>query len=186
MAVVALALFGYLRKMRLFLAMLLLLNAIPSYAAVYKWVDDAGRAHYTDKPRPGATLVPSEPITTYQEPAQPAAKPAEESPSRPPPPYSFIEINSPKQNQTLMGDEGPVSIVYQLDRPLQTTHRVQLLLDGKVVMTGVRRVFKLNDAERGEHQAVVRVVDQQGRVQITSKPVSFYVYRHSILFNQGR
>lgn len=185
MKVVAPAHFSYLQFMHHILVLILLLIATPSYAAVYKWVDDAGRVHYSDKPRAGAKAVPKEPITTYQAPPKPAPKPAVEPAKPPAAVYSYIEINSPKQNDTVMGDEGPVSIVYMLDRPLHTGHRVQLLLDGKVVMTGLRRVFKLEDAERGEHQVVVRVVDEQDREVISSKPVSFFVYRHSILFNQG-
>ena len=48
--------------------LVLLLFTAPAVADVYKWVDDNGRAHYSDRPRPGNTEAVHVPTTLPPDP----------------------------------------------------------------------------------------------------------------------
>jgi hypothetical protein len=50
-------------------------SAAPAYAQIYKWVDENGRTHYSDKAAPNARGVNTVPdrISSYTSPAPPAA-----------------------------------------------------------------------------------------------------------------
>jgi len=54
------------------LTLALLLSMLPAWGAVYKWVDESGRVHYTDQPPPGGAKR-QETVTTRKPATAPTA-----------------------------------------------------------------------------------------------------------------
>ena len=63
--------------MKLLLALALLLAAAPGWAAVYKWVDQDGKVHYSDQPPP-ETAKKQDVLKARRAPSTPPAPPAAE------------------------------------------------------------------------------------------------------------
>lgn len=174
--------------MRLLSILILLFTVtVPAHAAMYKWVDEAGRVHYSDKPVPGAIPVEREPITTYKAPPKvekPAVVPAKVQKNVVM--YQFIEITSPGRDETVMDNDGNVTVGYRLDGALAPGHRVRVMLDGIALASTTGSSVVLRNIDRGQHELVLMVVDRGDNIYVRSKPVSFFLYRHSLLFNPGK
>jgi hypothetical protein len=66
--------------MRSLLTLALLVAALPVWGAVYKWVDESGKVHYSDQPPPTQGAKKAETIRTPKPaPATPAAAPGSEA-----------------------------------------------------------------------------------------------------------
>ena len=163
---------------------MLAMLAAPAFAAqtVWKWVDDKGVTHYSDRAMPGATKIELHvaPATTVEPSSYSTPRPQED---REPagPPYRSFEIANPAQDQTIPNTGGAVQVSVRIEPALRNGHTVQLLLDARPVASpGLTTDFSLNEIPRGTHTAKAVIRDRRGvQIQETST-VQFHVRQESI------
>lgn len=144
---------------------------------LYKWVDEQGNVHYSDKPHPGATRLHLPKPTTYAAPT--AALPETQNDSHPAPApqqqgYSSFEIASPTPDQVFWNVQS-VTVSLSLQPGLHQGDQVTVTLDDKTIGPGSATTVTFNDLDRGEH-TVHATVSGPGGTMI-AKPVTFYIQR---------
>jgi Domain of unknown function (DUF4124) len=163
--------------------LILLLCAAPALAAqtVWKWVDDKGVVHYSDRPVPGATRIEISTGNRY-EPSTPqgASEPStQESP--PAAPYEKLAIATPADGETIVNTGGEVSVTISLAPPLRRTHRLFLYHNGALVEgQDSPTSYTLSEVPRGTHSLIARVLDERGATLQESPLVTFYVRQTSV------
>ncbi len=160
-----------------------LLAASTALAQAYRWVDNDGVIHYSDRPVPGAEriILPKANTTTiraYQraEPTSPASQ-ADNTPAafR----YESLEVVSPGAEETLWNIEGVLSVSVALNPPLQAGHQVRAYFNGNAqVVSGTS--FQIEEVFRGVHNIQVEVIDATGKLMIRSRTNRFYVQQNVI------
>ena len=174
-------------ELRPVLLLLCLLAAATAAAQeAYRWVDEDGVVHYSDRPREGAEAIqlPEPNVATVRRTPRPAAEPAdaaEEPESEPATGYTSIEILSPKAEETLWNIEGVLNVSVALQPGLQPGHQVRAYFDGQMQpVSGTS--FQLEEVWRGVHNIQVEVVDATGKLLIRSRPNRFYVQQNTVAF----
>jgi len=162
------------------------LLALPAFAAqtVWKWVDDKGVVHLSDREVPGATKV--EISSSNKSPGGTA--PTYSSVMSPAPPvnsgfsYRTLAISKPVNDQTFVNTAGQVSVSIQIDPALQYGHQLVLMLDGRQVTGFTRNTFQydLKDIPRGSHTVSSEVLDDRGTRLQESPTVTFHVRQETI------
>jgi hypothetical protein len=151
----------------------------------YRWVDEDGVVHYSDRPREGAEqiLLPAPNVATTRRTTRPTVPSRDEESAAEPPVvgYESIEIVSPAAEETLWNIEGVLSVSIALRPALQPGHRVRAYHNGQ--MTPVSGTsFQLQEVWRGSHNIQVEVVDETGKLMIRSKPSRFFVQQNTVGF----
>jgi len=181
----------YICGMRILLLIVLgLLSSLALATEVYRWVDDQGQVHFSDRPLEGGEKVEIRPQIELGTPdVQPRARreasadSADEAAAR----YQSLEIISPAQEEVLWNIEGQLDVSMRLQPRLQEGHSVELLLDGNPV-EGMQRgsmQARLSEVFRGVHVLRASVRDRNGRLLIESQPRTFAVQQTSILNRAG-
>lgn len=167
--------------MKILLTALILLLATTAYGETYtyRWVDDQGVVHYSDKPHEGAERIVLDraqgfsqaPASTARNAATDQQKDAEAFR------YETVEVVSPYEDEVLFNIATKLSVQVSLVPSLRPNHFVTLSLDGKNVNdTPVRgRQFEIDGVYRGTHQAVATIVDGDGKVVQQSPVRTFHV-----------
>jgi len=163
-----------------------LLAATPALADAYKWVDDNGVAHYSDRPQPGAERIE---LSTGGQPSamratrrtavaagQPEPPPPESRPFR----YESIAVSSPGVEETLWNIGGTLNVSVALAPALQGGHQIRVYLDGAELRLVSGQRFTLDEVYRGVHNIQVEVIDQTGKLMIRSQPSRFYVQQNIV------
>ena len=172
--------------MRLFILVTILMAAGTVQAQAYRWVDEDGIVHYSDKPREGAERValPSDnKVTRRNRPAPvPSARPRtadnEQAPAGPFK-YESLDVASPAPEETLWNIEGVLDVSLSLRPALRKGHRVRVYFDGKEQM--VRGTsFQIEEVYRGVHNLQAEIVDATGKLMIRSVPNRFYVQQNTV------
>lgn len=163
-----------------------LLAAAPVLADAYKWVDDDGVAHYSDRPQPGAERIylPTDGRSPAMRPtrraaSQPGQQPFESQPFR----YESITVSSPGAEETLWNIGGVLNVSVALTPALQGGHQIRVYLDGEASQMVSGQSFRLEEVYRGVHNIQVEVIDQTGKLMIRSQPNRFYVQQNIV--NRG-
>jgi hypothetical protein len=151
----------------------------------YRWVDEDGVVHYSDRPREGAEVVqlPAPNVATLRRAPKPSAGSADEEQQagQPATGYSSIQIVSPGAEETLWNIEGVLNVSVALQPSLQPGHQVRAYFDGQMQpVSGTS--FQLQEVWRGVHNIQVEVVDATGKVMIRSQPSRFYVQQNTVAF----
>ena len=174
-------------ELRPVLLLLCLLAAATAAAQeAYRWVDEDGVVHYSDRPREGAEAIqlPEPNVATVRRTPRPAAESAdaaEKPESEPPAGYTSIEILSPKAEETLWNIEGVLNVSVALQPGLQPGHQVRAYFDGQMQpVSGTS--FQVQEVWRGVHNIQVEVVDATGKLLIRSRPNRFYVQQNTVAF----
>jgi hypothetical protein len=167
---------------------LLLLGASSLAAAteVWRWVDQDGVVHLSDKQVPGATRVQLQP-TTPPKPAFTAAptralpRPVESTKLKPGAPYSSCDVIEPADDAAFDAPE----FVQLSVRPLPALRpgdRVAVTLDGASVAdwTPGSLTYVLQQPERGTHSIAIRITSAQGQLMCASKTSTFHVRQPSL------
>ncbi len=171
----------------LMLAMLLVGLSSGSEAAsrIYKTVDENGNIIFTDiPPKEGQSGEPVavESPNTFQ-PAAPESREewivdseeadtdAEEFN------YNAVTITSPSNDQAVRENAGNVTVVAEVEPALQIGHHIRIVMDDTPEQAGPQTVFTLPNVDRGTHTLLAQVVDDAGKVLITSSPVVFHLQR---------
>jgi hypothetical protein len=173
-------------------------------AEVYKYVDDRGVVHYTDKPPPGAKKADLPELQTYSsDPAAaespvagpPVTNPAADTGTVTLPPeaaalgfYSSVKIVSPTPDQTYHTADAQVTAAASVEPELQASqgHRLVFYVDGAARPPEPGQTsLVLQGLERGTHQVSAAVLDDQGQVLRQSPPVSFHMLPPTV-FRKGK
>jgi hypothetical protein len=167
--------------------MLLCLAAAATVAAqeAYRWVDEDGVVHYSDRPREGAEAIqlPAPNVATTRRAPRPSAEPDDkkDAASEPATGYTSIEVVSPKAEETLWNIEGVLNVSVALQPSLLPGHQVRAYFDGEMQpVSGTS--FQLQEVWRGVHNIQVEVVDATGKLMIRSRPNRFYVQQSTVAF----
>jgi hypothetical protein len=168
------------------LVLLALFAAAGALAQAYKWVDEDGVVHYSDRPEPGAQSIdlPQSKTPRRAPPApgasrEPAA-PAEDAPAEPQPfSYTSLEISAPAPEETLWNIEGVLNVTLALSPALQPGHQVRVYFDG-VARFVQGTSFQIEEVYRGVHNIQAEILDQNGELMIRSLPNRFYVQQNTV------
>ena len=172
---------------RTFIALLSILAASVVLAQAYKWTDEDGVVHYSDRPQEGAEEVqlpraprrpPPPPPTTRQ--ATAGAAQQETAPESQPFRYESLTIGSPLAEETLWNIEGVLNVSLNLQPALQPGHQIRVYFDGEPRMVNRTR-FQIDEVYRGVHNIQAEVLDESGNLMIRSMPNRFYVQQNSIV-----
>lgn len=170
----------------LIVSLLGLLVSGTALSQAYKWTDDQGVVHYSDRPQPGAEPVelaksaPRRPTTTGQGSVL-AASPTDEAGTQAAQPFSYesLEVAAPGAEETLWNIEGLLNVSLALSPALQPGHQVRVYFDGNPqAVSGTS--FQLEEVWRGVHNIQAEVLDETGKLMIRSQPNRFYVQQNTI------
>ena len=180
----------YAQYMRYIVCIIFLLGAGVASAQTYKWVDENGVVHYSDRPVEGAEQVsidyvkPSStpsPQRRYERPAPAASTTApdeEQDAAR----YRSLEIGSPAEEETVWNNQGLLTVNLALQPGLLPGHRVRVFLDGTPTESSSTSV-QLENVFRGAHTLQAEVLDNNGNMVMRSQPRRFFVQQTSIRRN---
>lgn len=163
-----------------------LLATATAVAQAYRWVDDDGVVHYSDRPVEGAVRIElaeySRNMGAYRYAPRPAPKRSNEEPDEGPIRYTSLSIASPGAEETLWNIEGTLNVTVALSPGLQAGHRLRVYFDGQARMvTGSS--FQIDKVYRGVHNLQAEVIDGAGKMVIRSRPNRFYVQQNTV--NRG-
>ncbi len=171
-------------------AIFLLLGLLAASAALsqaYRWVDENGVVHYSDRPEPGAELFilpeysASRRGRTYQRPAA-TSRPTQgnqASPATVPFRYERVEISSPGAEETLWNIEGILNVSITVTPALKAGHQVRAYFNGDgEIVSGTS--FQIEEVYRGVHNLQVEIIDENGKLMIRSRANRFYVQQNTV------
>lgn len=172
------------------------LQAASAGDRVWRWVDDDGVVHYSDRPRPGADEIQ----LRTRPPGRDADEPPRATPDvvREPRPderddgdaqrYESLEVAQPAEEEVLWNIGGNLNVQLSLSPSLRSGHRVRVYYDGERLeeLPGTSLSFQLTEVWRGEHTLRAEVIDREGNVLIESPTRTFYVQQTSIQNPQRR
>ncbi len=169
---------GYVCPMRLVTLFMLLFFCTAAGAELYRWVDEEGRVHFSDRPLDDSaeTYTPA-PILVV--PAGPTA-PRHPTPRQKVIRYESLSVTSPASDQVFTPEIQSVAVGVELQPALQAGHVIVLYFDGNSVSRGSSTGFTLSDLYRGTHTVYATVEDDGGKTLIRSEPVQFHVQRHRL------
>jgi hypothetical protein len=171
------------------LTLMLLTSFDVDATRVYSWVDGNGVTHFTDAPPPGqkakevdlrvAPLIGSSPrsvqVENFNSLTGVDTKKEKEAVKL------AIELLSPEQGSTLRDNTGNVVFQGQISPKAPAQYDVRLLLNGKaapVVKNGL--AVRVENLDRGAHQAQLELLAKDGTILAESKVVTFYLHRASL------
>lgn len=144
---------------------------------VYKWVDDKGVVHYTDKPpSDNATPAALPPLQTYKRGTTPDLRKFSSSGSASKPITNVgpqVQLVTPAREETFHERTVPVAVM--VTPPLDPDYKLVYYLDGSAQGSPTTDTsYALTEVERGEHSVSVAVVDSSGTELSRSSSVTFY------------
>ncbi len=171
-------------RMRLFILVSVLMAAGTVVGQAYRWVDEEGIVHYSDRPREGAerVILPTDTqVTRRQQPTRaPQAQPAgDQQPAPTEFKYESFSVAAPAPEETLWNIGGVLDVSLELQPSLQDGHQVRVFFDGNSRMVSGTR-FQIEEVYRGVHNLQAEIVDATGKLMIRSVPNRFYVQATNI------
>jgi hypothetical protein len=171
--------------MRTIIAFIATLAAGAVLAQAYKWTDEDGVVHFSDRPQEGAERIDLPEAAPRPRPPPRAASsaaaatdttPVEEAgPFR----YESLTIGAPLAEETLWNIEGVLNVTLNLQPALQPGHRIRVFFDGEPRYVN-RTSFQIEEVYRGVHNIQAEIVDESGTMMIRSMPNRFYVQQNTI------
>ena len=154
-------------------------SAIAAGTELYRWVDEDGVVHYSDRPREGADRVTIQPPQTFTPPPIPAAASTPAEGEGEASIYEELSIASPEEEETLWNIEQQMRVTLSVKPAVQQGHRFALFLDGQRVEGVPARAtdFVISGVHRGEHTLRAVVEDEAGTELARSQTRRFYVQR---------
>lgn len=163
----------------------LLFFAFAAFATeMWRWVDDRGVVHYSDRPHPGAERVDIQAPQTFTAPQieAPAPEPRSEPSPEPASTYSRLSILSPEEGETLWNIGAQLNVQLEIEPRLADQHELRVYLDGqRIEDVPQASQFTLDEVFRGERRLRVAIVDGDGRELASSSTITFYVQQASLL-----
>lgn len=153
---------------------------------MWRWVDERGVVHFSDRPHPGAERVDLQPAQTFTAPAIPPPAPVESAAAAgaqgAAAAYARLSIVAPAAGETLWNIGGELNVQLAVEPEIARNHELRLFLNGERV-EGIPQgaaQFTIGDVFRGENTLRASIVDAQGRELVSSRAVVFYVQQTSI------
>jgi hypothetical protein len=168
--------------------LIVLMTAAASGAPAWRWVDETGQVHYSDRPVPGAEQIdlpgaqafPSPALRTQGQAAQTVRR--EQQPPQATERYRVFEIVRPSQQETLWNIGAVLNVQVALEPALQPGHVLDVYLDGQRRNLNITSTeFSVPDVFRGVHTMQAVVLDAEGDEVVRSLAVTFMVQQTSIL-----
>ena len=169
---------------RFIFALVALLATASVVAQAYRWVDDNGVTHYSDRPEEGAERIElaeyskNTGVRLYRSTA-PASATVEQAASDEPFSYESLAITSPGAEETLWNIEGTLNVSLALSPDLQSGHQVRVYHNGQAQLVAGTS-FQLEEVYRGVHNIQAEVIDSTGRMIIRSQANRFYVQQNTV------
>ncbi len=169
--------------MRTWIFFLILITALPCVARdVYKWTSEDGVVIYSDTYQTGAEKVSistgkvhrngSKAVAESNNDVQPVTVSSD---------YQSFEIAQPEDNETLRSEQGVVNVGLSLSPMLNAGHVIHVYLDGTKLNKDLTTTqFSLSELNLGTHSLQAKVVDAEGKPQITSQSISFHLRKAAI------
>jgi len=155
--------------MKIIILVTSLLFAAAVSAELYKWIDQDGVVHYTDK-RPAETAQQQELsgyLTRIANKNKPETVKAET-------PYSTFSITSPTQGERVWNAESTLDVLVQIDPALTEEHFLQVYLDGLLVSGKIRSTkLTLQQLNKGTHNLQAEIVDEAGQTISKTDEITF-------------
>ena len=171
---------------RTIIALISTLAAGAVLAQAYKWTDEDGIVHYSDRPIAGAVRIqlPSDGRRPRPRPAPRAVADADDNGTEQSQAFRYqtLSIGSPLAEQTLWNIEGILSVSLNVEPALQPGHRVRVYFDGKPRMVNSSS-FQIEEVYRGVHNIQAEIIDESDALMIRSMPNRFYVQQNTIAGN---
>lgn len=145
---------------------------------VFVTVDKNNVPVFSDNPVPGASQ-----LQLKEGNRMPAVTPTEISQrSIDQKPQFEVSITKPEQEGTVRENSGTVYVSGQVKPLFAQGLRVRLYLDGQPVAGPSSNAnFILHNIDRGEHQLMLELSDQNGKVIATSSVTTFFLHRASAI-----
>jgi len=161
-----------------------LLATVSALAEAYRWVDDEGITHYSDRPQEGAERVELAEYSRntgarlYRDAPRSAAA-SDDTGADGPFSYQSLVISSPGAEETLWNIEGVLNVSVAVSPGLQSGHRVRVYFDGQPrLVSGTS--FEIEEVYRGVHNIQAEVIDATGRLMIRTETNRFYVQQTTV------
>lgn len=155
-------------------------------AQAYRWVDEDGVVHFSDRPIPGAEQIELPAQRTSSGPRTPTPSSSFTRRNEPEPEpeeteyqYESLSVASPASEETLWNIEGVLNVQLALSPRLERGHRIRVYFNGEPQMVSGTS-FQLTEVYRGEHNLQAEVIDRRGQLKIRSEPSRFFVQQTSI------
>ncbi len=164
--------------------MTFLVSGIVAAAEVFRWVDDDGQVHYSDRPQEGAESVILPEAQTFTAPViERSRRTADDAKAEAASNYRKLTITRPADGQAAWDNPGDVAVALSLAPKLQSQHTVVLYMDGETAGSSSSGdlTFNLTGVLRGTHALRAVVQDATGNSLIESSPVTFTVHKTSVL-----
>ncbi len=168
-----------------FIALLSVFAAGAVLAQAYKWTDEDGVVHFSDRPQEGAEQIQlADPVRPPPPPPRTASSaaaatagtaPEDDGPFE----YESLTIGAPLAEETLWNIEGVLNVTLNLQPALQEGHRIRVFFDGDPRYVN-RTSFQIDEVYRGVHNIQAEILDESGTMMIRSMPNRFYVQQNAI------
>ena len=166
--------------------LLLITLCCPAQAGVYKRTDAEGNVEYSDLPQTTKEkAIPLPPTTTYKPTPVDSTSHAADTGQVQTGAYESVTITQPTDEEAVRENTGKLTVQISSTPPLQSGHRFVVLIDGKKMAEGQGTRQQVDNLDRGTHNVQVQVVDASGQVISSSRRVTFYMQRISILQQQA-
>lgn len=147
---------------------------------IYVWKNEKGQLVYSDSPQPGAEEVDVKSTNTMSSPNVDTSildlKPKEIEEK-----YS-VSISSPEDKGTVRDNTGSVYVSGKVSPIFKQGLKIQLYLDGSPYgKPQDYSRFALRNVDRGEHQIKLTLLNEKGKVIASSKDITFYMHRASVI-----
>jgi len=171
--------------MRYLLLSVFLIFTLAANAEMYRWVDEHGKVHFSDKPvNDGAKAYKPKPLLVV--PADSGAGSGLQPLNRPDNKqvkYQGLKVTSPANDQVFTPDKSmSVAVAIQVKPGLQAGlgHKVALYLNGQLYSMGNELNFTLNNLNRGTYTVHAAILDQRGKKLKSSESISFHIQKHHL------
>lgn len=169
--------------MKTALAILLVCLLAPAFAEaqqVYRWVDEDGTVHYSDRPREGAEsekveLDDPQSYSGREARVQPPLRRPQQAQEPDAPGYARVRITAPEHDAVIWGMVTPIRFTVATDPALRRGHELRILIDG-VEQEGLG----VDGLPRGTHRIQAIVVDSSGRRVAESAEIAIHVRQQII------
>jgi hypothetical protein len=156
---------------RILASLLVLLISTLSYAqTIYQSTDKNGHPVFTDQPQSTAKPIELKSINTTPAVAPTTATEPEAAAFKG---YSKVAVSVPS---SIPNGLAPTTVGIVVDPQLRPGHSWQLLLDGGEIARGKETSSTINQMERGPHQFLLQIIDDQGYIIGSSAPTDVFVY----------
>ena len=170
--------------MRTFITLIAVLAASVVMAQAYRWVDEDGVVHFSDRPVEGAERIylPEQTRGTRRVYAPPPASgQANDAEDSQPEVFAYesIEIVGPAPEETLWNIEGVLNVSLRVVPALRQGDQIRVYFDGEARMVN-GTTFQIEEVYRGVHNIQAEIIDSTGKLMVRSLPNRFYVQQNSI------